>query len=155
MQQLHSKNSGSRTQKNCVRTHICEQHITLHYMVKEECSKAAYQPAKNEQANLSLKNHLPVHKWQAALSWTGGRLSIPNCGTLYVGLPLKPTQTLQLFQNPAAQLLSAANSFTLITPFQGILHWFPVVSKFSSRVLVLAFITAHGLGCICFKEHLS
>ncbi|XP_053169630.1 uncharacterized protein LOC128353010 [Hemicordylus capensis] len=68
------------------------------------------------------------------------------CNTLYVGLPLKNNQKLQLVQNAAARVLSRAARWEHITPILKELHWLPVCFRVQFKVLVLTFKALNGLG---------
>ena len=48
------------------------------------------------------------------------------CNVLYMGLPLKVTQKLQLIQNAAARLVTGSCRRDHITPVLRNLHWLPV-----------------------------
>ncbi|XP_061490034.1 tRNA-splicing endonuclease subunit Sen15 isoform X1 [Rhineura floridana] len=76
------------------------------------------------------------------------------CNALYVGLPLKTTQKLQLVQNAAAHLLTNSRHRDHITPVLFDLHWLPVVFRARFKVLVLTFKTLYGFGPAYLKERL-
>ncbi|KAF7252767.1 putative RNA-directed DNA polymerase from transposon BS [Varanus komodoensis] len=61
------------------------------------------------------------------------------CNTLYVGLPLKMVQILQLVQNRAARLLTGTGHCSHITPVLRQLHWFPTEVRAQFKVLVITY----------------
>ncbi|KAF7238180.1 Complement C1q-like protein 3 [Varanus komodoensis] len=76
------------------------------------------------------------------------------CNLLYVGLPLKTVQILQLVQNRAARLLTGTGHCVHITPVLRQLHWLPIEVRAQFRVLVITYKALNGLGPGYLKEHL-
>ena len=51
---------------------------------------------------------------------------LDHCNALYVGLPLRLMQKLQMVQNAAASLLSGVRKHQHISPTLAALHWLPI-----------------------------
>ncbi|KAF7251321.1 MAP3K7 C-terminal-like protein [Varanus komodoensis] len=76
------------------------------------------------------------------------------CNTLYMGLPLKTVQILQLVQNRAARLLTGTGHCSHITPVLCQLHWLPIEFRTQFEVLVMTYKALNGLGPGYLKERL-
>ncbi|KAF7246443.1 Protein NEL [Varanus komodoensis] len=76
------------------------------------------------------------------------------CNALYVGLPLKMVQILQLVQNRAARLLTGTGCYVHMTPVLRQLHWLPIEVWAQFKVLVMTYKALNGLGPGYLKERL-
>uniref|UniRef100_A0A8D2J6W7 Reverse transcriptase domain-containing protein n=1 Tax=Varanus komodoensis TaxID=61221 RepID=A0A8D2J6W7_VARKO len=76
------------------------------------------------------------------------------CNALYVGLPLKTVQILQMVQNRAARMLSGTGCYSHITPVLYQLHWLPIEVWAQFKVLVITYKALNGLGPGYLKERL-
>ncbi|KAF7236082.1 hypothetical protein EYD10_17124 [Varanus komodoensis] len=76
------------------------------------------------------------------------------CNALYVGLPLKTVQILQLVQNRAARLLTGTGRYVHVTPVHRQLHWLPIEVRAQFKVLVMTYKALNGLGPGYLKERL-
>ncbi|KAF7249630.1 putative RNA-directed DNA polymerase from transposon BS [Varanus komodoensis] len=76
------------------------------------------------------------------------------CDALYVGLPLKTVQILQLVQNRAARLLTGTGRYVHMTPVLRQLHWLPIEVRAQFKVSVMTYKALNGLGPGYLKEHL-
>ena len=65
---------------------------------------------------------------------------------LYVGLPLRLMQKLQMVQNAVARLLSGVRKFQHISPTLAMLHWLPICLCNNFKVLMLTYKALNGLG---------
>ncbi|KAF7247602.1 Cytosolic 5'-nucleotidase 3A [Varanus komodoensis] len=74
------------------------------------------------------------------------------CNVLYVGLPLKTVQTLQLVQNRAARLLTGR--YAHMTPVLRQLHWLPIEARAQFKVLIMTYKALNGLGPGYLNERL-
>ena len=72
--------------------------------------------------------------------------SIDYCNALYVGLPLGLFWRLQWTQNVVAKLVVGESKFEHIILIQACLHWLPIASQISLKVLTLIYNTPHSLG---------
>ena len=79
---------------------------------------------------------------------------IDYCNALYMGLPLKSIQKLQLAQNAAARAVLGAPRRAHITPLLCELHWLPVCFWVQFKVLVITFKALHGMGPGYLKDRL-
>ena len=61
------------------------------------------------------------------------------CNALYVGLPLRLLQKLQVVQNAAARLLSGVKKYQHISPTLAALHWLPIHFRIDFKVLMLTY----------------
>ncbi|XP_062825481.1 uncharacterized protein LOC134295910 [Anolis carolinensis] len=77
------------------------------------------------------------------------------CNTLYVGLPLKTAQKLQLVQWAAARLITGAAYREHTTPLLSQLHWLPICYRAQFKVLVLTFKALNGSGPTYLSERIS
>ena len=66
------------------------------------------------------------------------------CNSLLFGLPAKITSKLQRIQNTAARLVSCVPRTSHITPVLQKLHWLPITSRITYKILLLTFKTYHG-----------
>ena len=71
---------------------------------------------------------------------------LDHCNTLYVGLPLRLMQKLQVVQNAAARLLSGVSKYYHISPILATLHWLPIWFHIDFKVLMLTYKALNGLG---------
>ncbi|KAF7239262.1 WD repeat-containing protein 90 [Varanus komodoensis] len=76
------------------------------------------------------------------------------CNTLYMGLPLKTVQILQLVQNRTARLLTGTGHYVHMTPVLRQLHWLPIEVRAQFKVLVMTYKALNGLGPGYLKERL-
>ncbi|KAF7246492.1 PDZ domain-containing RING finger protein 4, partial [Varanus komodoensis] len=76
------------------------------------------------------------------------------CNALYVGLPLKTVQILQLVQNRAARLLTGTGRYVHMTPVLRQLHWLPIEVRAQFKVLVMTYKALNGLDPGYLKERL-
>ncbi|KAF7248337.1 C3a anaphylatoxin chemotactic receptor [Varanus komodoensis] len=76
------------------------------------------------------------------------------CNALYVGLPLKTVQILQLVQNRAARLLTGTGCYVHMTSVLRQLHWLPIEVRTQFKVLVMTYKALNGLGPGYLKERL-
>ncbi|KAF7235229.1 Protein TANC1 [Varanus komodoensis] len=74
------------------------------------------------------------------------------CNALYVGLPLKTVQILQLVQNRAARLLMGTGHCSHLTPVLRQLHWLLIEVRAQFKVLVMTSKALNGLGPGYLKE---
>ena len=70
---------------------------------------------------------------------------LDNCNSLLFGLSTKMTSKLQRIQNTAARLVSCVPRSSHITPVLRKLHWLPITSRITYKILLLAFKSYHGL----------
>uniref|UniRef100_A0A803SXZ5 Reverse transcriptase domain-containing protein n=1 Tax=Anolis carolinensis TaxID=28377 RepID=A0A803SXZ5_ANOCA len=77
------------------------------------------------------------------------------CNALYVGLPLKTVQKLQLVQWEAAKLITRVAYREHITPLLRQLHWLPISYQAQFKVLALAYKALNGSGPAYLSEHVS
>ena len=76
------------------------------------------------------------------------------CNALYVGLPLKMTQKLQLVQNAAARLLTGTSYKDHITPVLKELHQLPIHFQSEFKILTMTFKALNSLGPQYLRERL-
>ncbi|KAF7238948.1 N-terminal EF-hand calcium-binding protein 3 [Varanus komodoensis] len=76
------------------------------------------------------------------------------CNALYMGLPLKTVQTLQLVQNRAARLLTGTGRYAHMTPVLRQLHWLPIEARAQFKVLVMTYKALNSLGPGYLNERL-
>ncbi|KAF7238201.1 putative RNA-directed DNA polymerase from transposon BS [Varanus komodoensis] len=76
------------------------------------------------------------------------------CNVLYVGLPLKTVQTLQLVQNRAARLLTGTGRYAHMTPVLRQLHWLPIEARAQFKVLIMTYKALNSLGPGYLNERL-
>ena len=65
--------------------------------------------------------------------------TVLHCNTLYVGLPLRLMQKLQVVQNVAARLLTGVRKCQHISPTLSALHWLPIRFRVDFKVLMLTY----------------
>ncbi|XP_053364370.1 deoxynucleoside triphosphate triphosphohydrolase SAMHD1-like [Clarias gariepinus] len=67
------------------------------------------------------------------------------CNAILSGLPNKALDRLQYIQNAAARVLTGTRPWHHITPILKQLHWLPIKSRISYKVLLLTYKSLHGL----------
>ena len=67
---------------------------------------------------------------------------IDYCHSLYIGLPGKNVDNLQLAQNSAARIIQRTHSREHITPILEQLNWLPITKR--SQMKLLTYKTLHG-----------
>ena len=70
---------------------------------------------------------------------------LDHCNALYVGLPLRLMQKLQMVQNAAARLLSGVIKHQHISLTLAELHWLPIRFHIDFKVLMITYKTLNGL----------
>ena len=68
------------------------------------------------------------------------------CSALYVGLPLRLMQKLQMVQNTAARLLTGVKKYHHISPTRAALHWLPIRFCIDFKMLMITYKALNGLG---------
>ncbi|KAJ8047364.1 hypothetical protein HOLleu_06347 [Holothuria leucospilota] len=61
------------------------------------------------------------------------------------GLSEAQLRKLQRVQNTAARIITRSSKFDNITPLLRQLHWLPLEARFLYKILLLTFMTLHGL----------
>ena len=74
------------------------------------------------------------------------------CNAILLGLPNKITDRLQYVQNSAARILTGTRPWQHITPILKQLHWLPIKSRITYKVLLLTYKSLHGLGPHYLKD---
>lgn len=77
------------------------------------------------------------------------------CNALYVELPSKTTQKLQLVLNTATPLLSGSSQWEHILPILKQLHWLPVCFQVQFNMLFVTFKVLHILTYLKDCHHIS
>ena len=67
------------------------------------------------------------------------------CNGVLYGLPDKALNSLQYVHNSAARVLTRTKPWEHITPILARLHWLPVKSRITYKVLLLTYKSHHGL----------
>ena len=79
---------------------------------------------------------------------------LDHCNALYVGLPLRLMQKLQMVQNAVARLLSGVRKQQHISPTLAALHWLPIHFYIDFKVLMMTYKALNGLGPRYLADHL-
>ena len=74
------------------------------------------------------------------------------CNGLFIGIPGKTIQKLQYIQNSAARVLMRARKHEHITPILQSLHWLPISSRITYKILLLTHNCIHGHAPAYLKE---
>ncbi|XP_062822834.1 uncharacterized protein LOC100554203 isoform X4 [Anolis carolinensis] len=77
------------------------------------------------------------------------------CNALYVGLPLKTAQKLQLVQRSAARLITGASYRERSTPLFKELHWLPFIFRSQFKVQTIIYKALNGLGPTYLRDRIS
>ncbi len=77
------------------------------------------------------------------------------CNVLFSGLPAHSISRLQYIQNSAARLLTYTKRSAHITPILFDLHWLPVSSRITYKILLLTFKSLNGLAPSYLSDLLS
>ena len=83
-------------------------------------------------------------------AFISSRLDYAN--SLLFGLPACQTKKLQMIQNIAARIVSRTKMSDHITPVLYNLHWLPVTSRITFKILLLVFKAMNNLGPTYLKE---
>ena len=67
------------------------------------------------------------------------------CNGVLYGLPDKALNSLQYVHNSAARVLTRTKPWEHITPILARLHWLPVKSRITFKILLLTYKSHHGL----------
>ena len=76
------------------------------------------------------------------------------CNALYMGLPLRLMQKMQMVQNTASRLLTGVKKYHHISPTLVALHWLPICFCIDFKVLILTYKALNGLGPRYLTERL-
>ena len=71
---------------------------------------------------------------------------LDHCNALYMGLPLRLMQKLQMVQNVVARLLTGTRKYQHISPTLAALHWLPIHFCIHFKVLMMTYKALNGLG---------
>ena len=74
--------------------------------------------------------------------------------SLYVGLPLRLMQRLQMVQNLMARLITGVKKFQHISPTLATLHWLSVHFRINFKVMMITFKALNSLGPQYLSERL-
>lgn len=70
---------------------------------------------------------------------------LDSCNSLLVGLPKSLLDRLQSVQNSAARLITRSKKYEHISPVMKQLHWLPVSSRITYKILLITFKALNGL----------
>uniref|UniRef100_A0A8D2L4R7 Reverse transcriptase domain-containing protein n=1 Tax=Varanus komodoensis TaxID=61221 RepID=A0A8D2L4R7_VARKO len=130
---------------------------SLGVLLDAELSLEAQVTAVARSAFLQLRLIHQLHPYLeddclATVTHALGTSRLDFCNALYVGLPLKTVQILQLVQNRAARLLTGTGHCSHITPVLRQLHCLPIEVWAKFKVLVMTYKVLNGLGPGYLKE---
>jgi len=70
------------------------------------------------------------------------------CNSIFYGLPMSELSKLQRLQNSAARLVTIVKKTDHITPVLRNLHWLPVQSRITYKILLLTYKALNGMAPI-------
>ena len=77
------------------------------------------------------------------------------CNNILYNMPDSQLGKLQLIQNSAARLITGTKKYSPITPVLQQLHWLPVKSRISFKILLLTFQCLHNMAPLYLQELLN
>ena len=77
------------------------------------------------------------------------------CNSLLYNMPDSQLGKLQIIQNSAARLITGTKKYSPITPVLQQLHWLPVKSRISFKILLLTFQCLHNMAPSYLQELLN
>ena len=101
-----------------------------------------------------IKKYLDVDQTKSVIhAHVTSRLDQNN--SLLIGLPKKKLSRLQIVQNAAARLITGLKKRDHVTPTLMKLHWLPIESRITYKVVLLTYKSLHGKGPDYLRELLT
>lgn len=119
---------------------ILDSSLSLHSHIKKVTKSAFYHLRNISRLRPSLSKTVTETLTHSFIS---SRLDY--CNAILLGLPNKALDRLQYVQNSAARIITGTRPWQHITPILKQLHWLPIKSRITYKVLLLTFKSLHGL----------
>ena len=115
---------------------IFDRHMVMDRFVSLKCKSASFQLHRLGKIRQYLDTTTAKKLVQALVL-----CHLDYCNSLLYNMPDSQLGKLQLIQNSAARLITGTKKYSPITPVLQQLHWLPVKSRISFKILLLTFVS--------------
>ena len=129
---------------------IFDKHMVMDRFVSLKCKSACFQLHRIGKIRQYLDNTTTKKLVQALVL-----CHLDYCNSLLYNMPDSQLRRLQIIQNSAARLITGTKKFSPITPVLEQLHWLPVKSRISFKILLLTFQCLHNMAPSYLQELLK
>ena len=129
---------------------IFDRHMVMDRFVSLKCKSASFQLHSLGKIRQYLDTTTAKKLVQALVL-----CHLDYCNSLLYNMPDSQLGKLQLIQNSAARLITGTKKYSPITPVLQQLHWLPVKSRISFKILLLTFQCLHNMAPSYLQELLN
>ena len=117
-----------------------DKHLTLQQHIKNICKSASWGIFRIGKLRKILDNTSTERLVHAFVS-----SHLDYCNSLLAGLPISYLSPLQRIQNTAARMITLTRKHDHISPILRSLHWLPVHSRITFKILLLVYKITHNI----------
>ena len=129
---------------------IFDRHMVMDRFVSLKCKSASFQLHRLGKIRQYLDTTTAKKLVQALVL-----CHLDYCNSLLYNMPDSQLGKLQIIQNSAARLITGTKKYSPITPVLQQLHWLPVKSRISFKILLLTFQCLHNVAPSYLQELLK